>query len=61
LVEDEDGVRALSSHALKTCGYTVLDARDGAEAVRVAGRHRGRIDLLVADVVMPRVGGRGRR
>jgi CheY-like chemotaxis protein len=58
MVEDEEGVRALTRHILQGCGYTVLDARDGAEAVRLVGQHRGRIDLLVTDVVMPRMGGR---
>jgi two-component system cell cycle sensor histidine kinase/response regulator CckA len=58
LVEDEDGVRALASHVLAGCGYTVIEARDGAEAVRVAGEHEGRLDLLVTDVVMPHLGGR---
>jgi two-component system, cell cycle sensor histidine kinase and response regulator CckA len=57
-VEDEDGVRSLSRHALKDFGYTVLEAKDGVEALRVAGQHQGRIDLLVTDVVMPRMGGR---
>jgi len=58
LVEDEDGVRALTRHVLRGCGYTVLEARDGAEAIRVAQAHTGRIDLLTTDVVMPRMGGR---
>ncbi len=58
LVEDEDAVRALSRHILQRSGYTVLEARDGVEAVRVASQHRDRIDLLVTDVVMPRLGGR---
>jgi CheY-like chemotaxis protein len=58
LVEDEDAVRALARHILQRCGYTVLEARDGAEAVRVAEQRQERIDLLVTDVVMPRTGGR---
>jgi PAS domain S-box-containing protein len=58
LVEDEEGVRALARHVLAGCGYTVLEAHDGGEAVRIAGGHTGRIDLLVTDVVMPRMGGR---
>jgi two-component system cell cycle sensor histidine kinase/response regulator CckA len=58
LVEDEVGVRALARHVLQGCGYTVLEAQDGAEALRVAKQHPGRIDLLLTDVVLPRVGGR---
>jgi two-component system cell cycle sensor histidine kinase/response regulator CckA len=58
LVEDEDGVRSLARHVLTGCGYTVLEAADGEEAVRVAGRAAGPIHLLVTDVVMPGPGGR---
>src|SRR5262249_12731492 len=58
LVEDEEGVRSLGSFALRTAGYTVLEARDGEHALEVSQSHRGPIDLLVTDVVMPRMGGR---
>ena len=58
LVEDEDAVRALARHVLTSCGYVVLEAADGREAVRLAEQHHGRIDLVVSDVVMPYLGGR---
>jgi signal transduction histidine kinase/CheY-like chemotaxis protein len=58
LVEDEEAVRALARHVLKSCGYTVLDAADGREAVRLAEGHAGPLHLLVSDVVMPHLGGR---
>ncbi len=58
LAEDEDGVRALARFTLQQCGYTVLEASDGEEAIRVATNHRERIHLLVTDVVMPGMGGR---
>jgi CheY-like chemotaxis protein len=58
LVEDEGGVRALSRHVLQGCGYAVLEACDGNEAVRIAEQHEGQIDLLVTDVVMPGISGR---
>lgn len=59
LVEDEDAVRALGRHVLQLCGYAVLEAGHGREAVRVAAGHAGPIHLLVTDVVMP--GGMGGR
>jgi CheY-like chemotaxis protein len=59
LVEDEDAVRSLSRQILQGCGYTILEARDGEEALRVAQKHAGDpIDLLVTDVVLPRLDGR---
>ena len=58
LVEDQDGIRELASEFLKGSGYTILEARDGSEALQVAGQHHGKIDLLVTDVMMPRMGGR---
>src|SRR5262249_41140960 len=58
LVEDDDGVRALSRFVLQGSGYAVLEAGHGSEALRVAEQHRGAIHLLVTDVVMPGLGGR---
>jgi PAS domain S-box-containing protein len=58
LAEDEDGVRAVTGHILRQCGYAVLEAADGKAAVRLTERHQGRIDLLVSDVVMPHFSGR---
>jgi two-component system, cell cycle sensor histidine kinase and response regulator CckA len=58
LVEDEDSVRALAKHVLQNCGYTVIEAMDGTEAIQKAASHEGPIDLLVSDVVMPHLGGR---
>jgi signal transduction histidine kinase len=57
LVEDEKGVRDLVRDVLQGQGYTVLEARHGIEALAVARRHGGSIDLLLTDVVMPRMGG----
>jgi PAS domain S-box-containing protein len=58
LAEDEEGVRALTRHVLVGCGYTVLEAADGDDAVRVAAGYAGTIHLLITDVVMPGTGGR---
>ena len=56
LVEDESTVRKLSRHILCECGYTVLEAENGAEAIEVARRHAGQIDIVVTDIVMPIMG-----
>ncbi|HYC52582.1 MAG TPA: ATP-binding protein, partial [Gemmatimonadaceae bacterium] len=58
LVEDDDAVRVLSARILERHGYTVLIARDGKEALDQARRHTSDIDLLITDVVMPRIGGK---
>jgi two-component system cell cycle sensor histidine kinase/response regulator CckA len=58
LTEDEDAVRSLARRILQECGYVILEARDGAEAVRLAEEHDGQIHLMVTDVIMPGLGGR---
>jgi two-component system cell cycle sensor histidine kinase/response regulator CckA len=57
LVEDEDLVRDYARRALELFGYRVLEAAGGDEALEVFEREGGAIDLLLTDVVMPRLGG----
>jgi signal transduction histidine kinase len=56
--EDEESVRRLACLALRTAGYTVLEAEHGRHALEVAAGHRGPIHLLVSDVIMPELDGR---
>jgi CheY-like chemotaxis protein len=58
LAEDEDMVRALARRILQAHGYTVLEARDGTECLRICQAHTGPIHLLMTDVVMPGLSGR---
>ena len=59
VAEDEPGIRALVRKILRRQGYQVLEAADGEEALRVMREHGGSIDLLITDVMMPGLGGRG--
>jgi CheY-like chemotaxis protein len=58
LAEDDGAVRRLARDVLARQGYTVLDARDGDEALAIARRYPSAIHLLIADVVMPGLSGR---
>jgi CheY-like chemotaxis protein len=58
LVEDEVDVRALAREVLERQGYTVLAASDGLQALRYLETEADRIDLVLTDVVMPRMSGR---
>ena len=68
LVEDEPAVRQLFAQALTRAGYSVYEARNGQEAVKLFDLHGEQIDLLLTDMRMPYMGGaelahhlRGRR
>ncbi len=58
VVEDEEALRRLATRLLETAGYTVLSAADGEQALITCERHAGKIDLLLTDVVMPRMSGK---
>jgi two-component system cell cycle sensor histidine kinase/response regulator CckA len=58
LAEDEPAVRTLAAQVLRDLGYTVLEASNGDEALQIAQARRETIDLLLTDMVMPRMGGR---
>ncbi len=57
LVEDEETVRDLGREVLESCGYTVLIARDGRDALDVLQKKGDQIALMMTDVVMPKMGG----
>jgi two-component system, cell cycle sensor histidine kinase and response regulator CckA len=59
LVEDEDPVRLFSARALRNKGYKVIEAKSGEAALEVIHRATETIDLLITDVVMPRMDGPG--
>ncbi|HYQ28876.1 MAG TPA: ATP-binding protein, partial [Polyangiaceae bacterium] len=61
VAEDDPSVRTLVKSVLERNGYRVLVAEDGLEALELARRERGRIDLLLTDVVMPGMNGRALR
>jgi two-component system cell cycle sensor histidine kinase/response regulator CckA len=58
IAEDEKEVREIAREFLVLSGYTVLEARDGEEALKIAASHAGPIHVLITDMIMPVVGGR---
>jgi CheY-like chemotaxis protein len=58
LVEDEPSLRELTREILEAQGYQVLEAGGGAEALALLAAHRGPLDLLITDVIMPGLSGR---
>jgi CheY-like chemotaxis protein len=58
IVEDEELVRRLALDALEEIGYTILEAKDGLEALRICEQHTEPIHLMLTDIVMPQMSGR---
>jgi PAS domain S-box-containing protein len=58
VVEDEEMVRSLACRGLRALGYTLLEAGNGTQALRILAERAMEIDLVVSDVVMPEMGGR---
>jgi PAS domain S-box-containing protein len=59
LVDNEEELRNAAAEYLESCGYYVLTAGDGREAIEMADRYAGPIALVISDIVMPKVSGRG--
>jgi CheY-like chemotaxis protein/anti-sigma regulatory factor (Ser/Thr protein kinase) len=57
LADDEEDVRGVVHAMLETLGYEVIEAKDGHEAVEIFRRRAGEIDLVILDLVMPRLTG----
>ena len=53
LVEDDSALRKMAVEVLRDTGYKVVIAESGAQALKVAAKHRGALDVLLTDVVMP--------
>jgi PAS domain S-box-containing protein len=58
LVEDQSGIRDVLSNALERAGYTVLQAEDGEDALRIVREYKNPIHLVITDLMMPNMGGR---
>jgi CheY-like chemotaxis protein len=57
LVDDEEMIRAMASEMLAALGYSVVVSSDGQDALEYYKNHARKIDLVVLDIVMPRLGG----
>jgi len=58
MVEDDEAMQSLVPMVLREKGYTVLVASDGEEALRMFQNYEGKIDLVITDVIMPKMNGR---
>jgi len=59
LVDNEEELRNATAEYLEGCGYRVLTAADGREAIEISDKHEGPISLVISDIVMPKISGRG--
>jgi DNA-binding NtrC family response regulator len=57
VVEDDEGLRSLMQHLFKQWGYDLLVAPTAEDALRTSAEHAGPIDLVITDVVLPRLNG----
>jgi two-component system cell cycle sensor histidine kinase/response regulator CckA len=57
VVEDEDGVRSIVVRALGMCGYEIIEAADGEEALELLEEDDERFDLVLTDIMMPQIDG----
>ena len=57
LVDDDEAIRRLIQRILQQEGFHVIEASDGAEALKVASAYAGPVDLLLTDVIVPKVNG----
>lgn len=58
IVEDAGNVREVIRESLEAYGYTILEAEDGEQALRIVTFHKGKINLVLTDVVMPKMDGK---
>jgi CheY-like chemotaxis protein len=58
VVEDENSVRYIMARTLRECGYTVLEAAGGPQALAILQEQSAPVNLIIADLVMPEISGR---
>jgi CheY-like chemotaxis protein len=58
VVEDENSIRYIMARTLRECGYTVLEAAGGPQALEILQEQSAPVNLIIADVVMPEISGR---
>jgi PAS domain S-box-containing protein len=59
LVDNEEELRNATAEYLEGCGYRVLTAADGRDAIEISDKFDGPISLVISDIVMPKISGRG--